>query len=154
MLENKRQYCLFKCIEVVLQVKTQELGLHLSSDGICLILVWLHNANIHWNSLFLHAIEQRQLALSQDMKNTLTWNHCVVNIEYENVPSVNLFPSIVEEAPPNEKISILILLKKDSMNIKNFKSNMLIKRKNMFNARSNYTVPLPKNRYLLKWGTS
>ena len=48
-----------------------------------------------------------------------------------------LFLSIVKEAPQNEKISTQILLKKDNMNIKKLKSNTLVKRANMFNARSN-----------------
>ena len=47
------------------------------------------------------------------MKNPLTGIHFVVNIEYDNVPLVTLFFSVVEETPPNEKISIYyILLKK------------------------------------------
>ena len=38
-VKNKMQYCLLKCIEVVLQVKTQELDVHLQWYGISLILV-------------------------------------------------------------------------------------------------------------------
>ena len=38
-VKNKMQYYLLKCIEVVLQVKTQELDVHLQWYGISLILV-------------------------------------------------------------------------------------------------------------------
>ena len=54
----------------------------------------------------MHTIAQCKLVLSQDMNSPLTWIHCVVGIEYDNVTLVNLFLSIVQRAPPNEKINM------------------------------------------------
>ena len=51
------------------------------------------------------------MALSQDMKKPLTWIDCFFNIEYDKVSLLNLFLSMVKEAPNNEKINIPILLK-------------------------------------------